>query len=150
MLGVVDRRILPLALASGRFRDDNESQPLDRLRMQKGVFLLEMRGSPGWRDLYGFEPYNWGPYSSALARDLRDLTVDGLIDVETGGARHDRYRTSATGETWLENELTSLSNLEVTFIKSVRQFVTTRRFSSLLRDVYAAYPEFATRSRFAG
>jgi uncharacterized protein len=146
----VDRRTLPLTLASQRFAGEMETQPLDRLRMQKGVFLLEMRGSPGWRHLYSFEPYSWGPYSSALARELQNLTAEDLLDVDTGGARHDRYRTSASGESWLESQVSLLSSLELDFIKSVREFVTTRRFSSLLRDVYAAYPEFAVRSRFTG
>ena len=40
----MDRRALPLLLASARSIEADETEPLDRLRMQKGVFLLEQRG----------------------------------------------------------------------------------------------------------
>src|SRR5262249_30104921 len=43
-----DRRALPLLLASDRFASGEEREPLDRLRMQKGVFLLQMRGPTRW------------------------------------------------------------------------------------------------------
>ena len=44
----MDERLLPLLLASDRCASPDEAEPLDRLRMQKGVFLLAMRGRPEW------------------------------------------------------------------------------------------------------
>jgi uncharacterized protein YwgA len=67
---IVDRHLLPLLLASERFATDEETEPLDRIRVQKGVFLLEQRGPSSWRSLYTFSPYDWGPFSRDLAQEL--------------------------------------------------------------------------------
>ena len=50
----MERAHIPLLLASEQFAAEHELEPLDRLRMQKGVFLLMERGPESWRDLYSF------------------------------------------------------------------------------------------------
>jgi uncharacterized protein YwgA len=146
----VDRRTLPLFIASSRSEGADETEPLDRLRMQKGVFLLERRGPEEWREAYAFGPYNWGPYSGALNSDLAELVVDGLLTAEHRIGRYPAYRTTALGEKWLNEQLSGTPDVHGDFVKKTRRFVTTRSFSKLLRDVYAAYPKYATRSRFTG
>ena len=138
---------LPLLLASETFASDDEPQPLDRLRMQKGVFLLEMGGPGLWR-LFDFEPYNWGPYSRGLASTVNKLVEDDMLaKVSVPRARYHAYRTTAHGEGAITVDL---SSAEEDFIRRVRAFVTSRSFAQLLRDVYAAHPEYATRSLFGG
>lgn len=146
----VDRRALPVLLASARSVGDDESQPLDRLRMQKGVFLVTQRGPEAWRPLYRFSPYNWGPYSSDLASDLTALVFpESLLATDTSG-KYPAYRTTERGEAWLELQISTAPTAYQDFVRSIRKFVTTRTFSQLLRDVYSAYPAYATRSRFSG
>lgn len=148
---VVDRRALPLLLASARFASDAETEPLDRLRMQKGVFLLEMNGPAEWRDLYPFKPYDWGPFSRDLIRDLPAMAEEGLITEERLPRRgYPAYRTTEPGEMVVADALRTLPPTRVEFVRRVRQFVTTRAFSRLLRDVYEVYPEYALKSRFSG
>lgn len=45
---------LPLLLASDEARSGDEPFPLDRIRMQKAVFLLTQRGSAAWATLYRY------------------------------------------------------------------------------------------------
>jgi len=146
----VDRRTLPLLLASSRSAGADESQPLDRLRMQKGVFLLEQRGPAEWRRVYRYQPYNWGPYSSDLADDVDSLIFGGLLRTESGASRYPAYRTTRSGEDWLDENMGVFPKQYRKFVKETRRFVTTRSFGKLLKDVYAEYPEFATRSQFVG
>ena len=143
------QRDLPLLLASDRFgRGEEESQPLDRLRMQKGVFLLEMGGPSKWQDLFHFEAYDWGPYSRGLATSVEQMVAEGYLEkVPVLHGRYHSYRTTPVGEDRI-SEL--LDTREERFVARVREFVTSKSFAQLLRDVYAAHPEYATRSRFRG
>jgi uncharacterized protein len=147
----MDKLLLPLLLASDRCANPEEAEPLDRLRMQKGVFLLAMRGRPDWRQSFEFTPYDWGPYSFDLASTIESLLAQGLLAKEAfPGRRYSRYRTTQAGERLIE-ELTAGSPAdERTFICATRKYVTSRPFARLLREVYKAYPAYAVNSRFAG
>jgi uncharacterized protein YwgA len=147
----VERRDLALAVMSDLAGNADEEYPLDRIRMQKAVFLLVQRGSPEWATLYRYVPYDWGPYSSQLAADIRTMENDGLLEVERGGAsRYGRYRSTPKGAVAAAAIWEHLSQPEREFIRLVRAYVTQKSFTQLLREVYAAYPDFATASRFTG
>jgi uncharacterized protein YwgA len=119
--------------------------------MQKGVFLLEMRGPAPWHDLYSFHPYDWGPYSRQLQADLGTLLAEELMEkAEYPSRRYRQYQTTALGERKIEDVLASMPTNHNQFVRNVRRFVTTRSFTRLLRDVYAEYPQFAVNSRFQG
>lgn len=140
---------LPLLLASDRFAPGQEREPLDRLRLQKGVFLLQMRGSSTWKALYEFMPWDWGPYSHDLARDVNHLVRRGLLEEERiQYRRYPRYRTTKDGEAIVKSLSAKLSTKERDYIGKVRAYVTSRSLSQLLREVYAEYPKYAEASRF--
>jgi uncharacterized protein len=147
----MERRKLAQLILSDLAAEPGEPYPLDRIRMQKAVFLLVQRGKSDWRTLYRFEPYNWGPYSSQLASDIRGLVREGLLEIEQApGSRYGRYRTTHRGEMEARTAWEGLGTPEREFIRSVRAYVTHKSFTQLLREVYAAYPDFATASRFTG
>lgn len=142
---------LPLLLASAVAASDDESHPLDRVRMQKAVFLATMRGSDEWGNLYSYKPYDWGPYSRELAKDLDLLVLNKQLKAETfPGSRYSAYRTTSTGEERARTIWASLSANQRDFVRRLRRYVTGKSFNRLLREVYAAYPEYATESRFRG
>lgn len=119
--------------------------------MQKAVFLCVQRGSDAWKSLYDYEPYDWGPYSRPLARDLVALSNSGLVKTEeVPGHRYGRYTTTAQGEDAASSLLAELAESEQRFLSQVRTYVTSKPFAALLREVYAAYPRFATASKFSG
>jgi uncharacterized protein len=147
----VERSDLTLAMMSQLAGEPGELHPLDRLRVQKAVFLLTQRGSQEWRRLYNYKPYNWGPYSSQLSSDVESLVRNDLAEVEdVRGSRYGRYRTTRAGEARAAEVWADLTSPEREFIRSVRAYVTQKSFTQLLREVYAAYPEFATASQFSG
>lgn len=147
----MNRRYLPLLLASDRFAPSKEQEPLDRLRLQKGVFLLEMRGSDDWKELYQYVPWDWGPFSRELAVEVNELVAGGLIEEEpVQWRRYPRYRTTSTGEEKIDKVIPTLSAHQQEYIQKVRAYVTSRSFSQLLREVYKAFPKYAAASRFQG
>ncbi len=142
---------LTLLLASDKARGTSERHPLDRIRMQKALFLLVQRGSEDWRTAYSYRPYDWGPYSSGLSADIQALERHRLLQIEdVPGRRYGRYSTTEDGERRAGELWESLSDKERKFVKRVREYVTARSFSDLLREVYSAYPNFATASKFTG
>ena len=142
---------LPLVLATASMGEPGERFGLDRIRMQKAVFLLVQRGAPAWRSLYVFRPYNWGPYSSDLAQDIDRLVGQGLLEAASpAGSRYPRYRATALGEAAASAVISQFGSTEREFLRSVRSYVTRKSFTDLLREVYAAYPSFASASLFEG
>ena len=143
----MERVTLPLLLASRKFASENESQRLDRIRMQKGVFLLVKRGSSDWHPLYKFRPYHWGPYCSDLVADLRSLVGDGrLTDDSTFASSYGTYRTTSLGEETIQG--CNFSNPELEYVRKVRSYIMSQSFNSLLNSIYKAYPTYATNSVF--
>jgi len=147
----MDRRLLPLLLASDQLASQDETEPLDRLRMQKGVFLLAMRGPEPWDALFEFTAYDWGPYSFDLASTLEELLASGMLVTEPfPGRRYMRYRTTQAGERLIAALASDVSPGGRAFVHATRKYVASRPFARLLREVYKSYPEFAVNSRFAG
>ena len=147
----MQRSDLALALASDSAKAGDERFPLDKVRMQKAVFLIAMRGTPRLKSLYHFTAYNWGPYSGELMSDVESLVRSGDLTVqEVPGRQHGGYKTTHAGEAKGTAVWNSLAPNEQQFLRSIRDYVTNRSFNHLLREVYAEYPSFATRSRFKG
>jgi hypothetical protein len=48
-----------------------------------------------------------------------------------------------------QHALGQLNQREREWMSQLLDFLTTRSFSQLLRDVYGAYPDFATKSHFS-
>lgn len=143
----MERVVLPLLLASRAFASEDERERLDRIRMQKGVFLLVMRGSSDWRHLYTFRPYHWGPYCSDLVADLGSLVSDGRLADDSAFARsYGTYRTTSLGEETTEQY--DFSERQLEYVERVRSFVVSQSFNSLLTCIYRAYPTYATNSVF--
>ncbi len=142
---------LPELLASSWAAPKSETFPLDRIRMQKAIFLATQRGPEDWKPLYHYEPYNWGPYSSTLANDVRSLMAGGLMMVQpVAGSSYGTYRTTPAGDAHTRPIWDSLPPEHQQFLRNVRAYVTGKSFNSLLKEVYAAYPAFAVKSQFSG
>lgn len=126
------------------------SDELDPVRIQKGMFLLSKRG-PATSDLYSFRPYDWGPFSSGIYADLASLTRQGLLVEEKKiGRTWSTYRVTPRGHERALRAAARIGEPSTGWLKQAREFLTTRSFAQLLRDVYAMYPDMAVNSRFGG
>jgi hypothetical protein len=124
-------------------------EELDPVRIQKGMFLLSKRGPA--RDLYHFEAYDWGPFSSAIYADLASLTRQGyLAEEKVRGRTWSTYRVTSRGHERAAAKAAQAGDAGTRWLGQAREFVTTRSFAQLLREVYDLYPDYAVNSRFGG
>lgn len=138
-------------LASSSASVEDGPYPLDHIRLQKALFLISKRGPERWRDAYEYVPYDWGPYSSELLSDVNRLRLHGLMRVRpVDRSRYGTYTLTDRGEAVADDLWGHLSSDEQRFMVRVRSYVTSQSFNKLLREVYAAYPEYASKSRFRG
>lgn len=143
---------LPLLIASSNAAVRDGQYPLDRIRMQKAIFLIT-RSTTGrrWQDAYPYRPYNWGPYSAELNDALGTWQRDGLMILSFAGeARYGRYVLTKHGAHLADSAWSSLDAAQCELLVEVRSWVTSQDFNSLLGEVYDEFPEFATKSRWNG
>jgi uncharacterized protein YwgA len=126
---------------------------LDPIRFQKGLFLFAKRAHVPARAKYIFKPYDYGPMSAGIYRDLDALVDQGLLErVEVPGKHWSRYRSGR--RTFREGQrLLRQADKEKTLdaareLYRIKQEVATVGFSELLDRVYSEYPDFAVKSVF--
>ena len=86
-----DRLLLFIAL-------DGAAQGLDPIRLQKGMFLFAMDEASDPGESYDFVPYDFGPMSAQIYRDLESLSEQGLIEAApVEGQTWSRYRATEAG-----------------------------------------------------
>jgi DNA-binding PadR family transcriptional regulator len=120
---------------------------LDPVRIQKGLFLLSEEGPGPLRNLYEFEPYHFGPCSFELYRDLDSLEAEGLLQSQVPpGQTWKTYELTAQGRQAGGAVLDHADPHSRQAIEGAMEFVMTRSFRRLLKDVYSKYPAYATKS----
>jgi DNA-binding PadR family transcriptional regulator len=125
------------------------AEPIDRVRIQKAMFLFAERSKAPVSEKYGFEPYHYGPFSFAIYPDLATLQKEGLIQAEVRGwTRSPSYSLTRVGAERAVSLKRGVPGPRVDLLAHLRDWVMERSFSQLLRDIYQLYPEYATKSIF--
>lgn len=122
-------------------------RPLDPIRIMKGLFLVTQRLAG--ENIYTFQPYNYGPCSFEVYQDLRSLQSSGDIKSVPTTPTWSSYQLTPQGWEHAVSRLQQMNAAQRSVVSECRQFVESRGFRQLLRDVYTAYPSFATRSLFS-
>lgn len=125
------------------------AEPIDRVRIQKAMFLFAERSKAPASEKYSFEPYHYGPFSFAIYPDLTALEREGLIQAElTGWSRSPSYALTRAGLERAAAIKRGIPAPRLELLGHLRDWVAQRSFSQLLRDIYKLYPEYATKSIF--
>ena len=122
---------------------------LDPVRLQKGMFLLAREGGipPGER--YPFRPYNYGPMSPRLYRDLDGLVRRGLVEPRpVPGYAWSRFAATPRGAERAERLRAAADPHVVGRLRALKRSIAALGFAELLETVYERHPEYATRSVF--
>ena len=117
----------------------------DPIRLMKGAFLVAQRGPTEWRGFFHFEPYSYGPFDSSVYVMRDNLLARGLLRAEKHG-RYESYSLTEAGQARVDELKRSVPKQTADWTASVGRYVTSKSFSRLLREIYGAFPEFATRS----
>lgn len=125
---------------------------LEPVRVQKALFLLAREGGLPRSERYWFVPYNYGPMSPRIYRDVDVLVRRGLLErLEVPGYTWGRVRATEAGRRRAERLVAAAGERERRTLESlarIRNLVTSLGFAELLAAIYERHPEYAVRSVF--
>jgi hypothetical protein len=131
---------------------DSEAAGLDPLRIQKGLFLLAQEGGLARNERYWFVPYNFGPMSPRLYRDVEALVRQRLLEhCVVEGRRWRPVRATRAGQErarQLVDDATPRELAAIERLRGIRRFVCGVNVTRLLSVIYERYPAFAEHSVF--
>lgn len=121
---------------------DSATKPLSQTMLVKLAFLLRYETEiQDDATFYAFVPYHYGPFSFALYRELEALVRESYIVKDDDGLRLD---PSLVAET--RRLVADLPDSARTAIDHTSARYGAKAQKMLLRDVYARYPWFATKT----
>jgi hypothetical protein len=128
---------------------DGAPDGLDPIRLQKGMFLLAQEGGVPPRERYAFRPYNYGPMSPRLYRDLDGLVRRGLVERRpVPGYAWSRFAVTPRGAARAAELRESADRAASARLESIKSAIVRLGFAELLAMVYERYPAYASRSVF--
>ena len=131
------------------FLFDGADLPLDRVRIQKAMFLFAERSKAPAEQKYSFEPYNYGPFSFEIYPDLDWLSEQGhLAQAPVPWMSSPVYSLTAKGREAAKQVRRLADGHRLSLLQSIRAFVLAHSFDSLLKEIYRLYPGFAKNSVF--
>ena len=142
-----EQMLLALLYAPGRSRPPAE--PLvGRVNLVKLLFLLWKNPvtGPALRDEIDFEPYDYGPYSEWVDVALSELDSRDLVTQEAG--RPTRIALTRKGLRKGRAAFEALSDEERGVVEDVKESFGHLSTAALLERIYAAYPDYATASKW--
>lgn len=123
------------------------SRSMEPLRIMKGMFLVSQRGQGELKDLYTFRAYDYGPFTPLVYTDLDALAAVGLVTQEAVAGRSWRmYRPTLEGVSRASDLALAFDPMSVETVDEAYDFVASRGFLKLLRDIYAEYPAYAVNT----
>jgi hypothetical protein len=122
-------------------------RPLDPVRIMKGMFLTSKEAGLPAALSYSFVPYSYGPCAFKIYDDLDALAAENLVEKRDVGARWPVYVATVQGKREADRVVDLKPKLNEK-VRGFRDFVSTRNFKTLLREVYAKYPSYARNSVF--
>ncbi|HEX8121995.1 MAG TPA: hypothetical protein VF549_12090 [Solirubrobacteraceae bacterium] len=125
---------------------------LEPVRVQKALFLLAREGGLPRAERYWFVPYNYGPMSPRIYRDVEALARRGLVErVPVPGYTWGRVRATPEGRCRAERLVADATDRErrsLQALRGIRELVTSLSFADLLETIYDRHPQYAVRSVF--
>jgi len=130
------------------------TQPLDPVRLQKGMFLLSQERDLPASERYTFAAYDYGPFSRMIYMDISTLVEVGLVEEsEVPGYTWRRYRATDEGIAAAQSVLDGLpesQRADVRWLADLKRDVLSLDFRRLLHHVYERHPDYAENSVFRG
>ena len=131
---------------------DAPPEGLEPVRVQKAMFLLAREGGIPPAERYWFVPYNYGPMSPRIYRDVDGLVRRGLLErVPVPGYAWGRIRATPAGAARAAELVAAAGAPDrrgLARLCEIRATVVELDFEALLTRIYARYPSFAQRSVF--
>ena len=121
---------------------------LSPLKLQKSVFLLSKNLSEDLdKDFYNFIPYNYGPFSKEIYKDINMLVSDDLIKIlEFRDKKWPEYLITSKGEKTSEKLILNLNDKTKKYLEKLVKWINDLSFLELINVIYSNYPEYKVHS----
>lgn len=140
----LDQQDVVLLIAAGA----DGSFPLDPIRLMKGCFLVSQLGTAEWKTLFNFRPYDYGPFDSTVYSARDALVAHSLLAVDWSN-RYGSYSLTDRGRERVQQLRQVVGDFAADWFTHIGRYVTDRSFTRLLDEIYAKFPDYATRSRYS-
>ena len=147
--GLTQAEQMLLALLYAPGRSHPPAEPLvGRVNLVKLLFLLWKNPitGPVLREEMDFEPYDYGPYSEWVDVALSELASRDIVTQEPG--KSTRIALTRKGVREGRAAFEALTAEERGIIEDVKENFGHLSTAALLERIYAAYPEYATASKW--
>ena len=121
------------------------------VQVQKMFFLLDRNIFDEEEEGYfDFVPYDYGPFDVDVYRELEELEVEGLVEIQDlyPTLSPKKYRLTDEGLRRGEEVLGEFPDNIQIYIRRVVDFVRSLSFAQLVAAIYKAYPDMAVNSTF--
>jgi uncharacterized protein YwgA len=120
---------------------------LDRARVQKALFILGRELT--LPEFYEFHPYHYGPFAREVYDDAEGLIARGLIqEIPVPNQRYTVYIPTAQGVVEARRVSAEIPRGTQEFLLKVRAWVQSLDFNTLVKAIYAKWPEMRENSIF--
>jgi hypothetical protein len=119
------------------------------VQVQKLFFLVDenLHSHLGGK-LFGFQPYNYGPFDAEVYRELEALAAQGLLIITPRGGGQRRYVLTPSGYERGRQILSQLTEPITKYFTDASQWVRSMSFPALVGSIYKAYPHMRANSIF--
>ncbi|MDA7942091.1 MAG: hypothetical protein MPJ05_08380 [Nitrosopumilus sp.] len=110
-----------------------------KTKLQKILFLYS-RDVPQTEPLFGYRPYNFGPYSDSVNRSFEDLVNSGMIS--------DSYSASLTDDatSGFEAAVKWIGERKMRLLAASKEFIGRMGHNPMLAYIYSKYPDMSKAS----
>lgn len=123
------------------------SFPWSQIPFTKAAFLLTKSKFSFEEIDYDFEPYRYGPWDHQVTDDLDSLVKQGCLTMHPIPlSRGIEYRLTDWGRKRIEDHAHEVDDARRAVVVEIATRVTAKHYTVMLRDLYAEYPDVATKS----
>jgi hypothetical protein len=142
----MNRRELVLAILAAA-----NGRPYSPAQLQKTAFLIT--ANIPWviseGASFGFRPYDYGPFDSAVYSEAQILRDSGDADISPAPwGRWVIYAATPQGVARGNELLNSIQSDAADYIRNVSNWALSQSFTSLVKSIYESYPEMRANSIF--
>jgi len=121
------------------------------VQIQKLMFLIDKRQAKALGGAkFDFQPYDYGPFDSAVYRTLESLAAQGLVAIGVNARGRRTYTLTTDGTKRGEVLLGELRGDVRDDIAGASSWVRRLSFAALVSAIYQMYPEMRANSVFQG
>lgn len=121
--------------------------PWSQIPFTKAAFLLSQANLEFVGLDYAFEPYMYGPWDYQVTDDLDSLVKQGCLTMHPmPWSRGIEYRLTDWGRKRIEEQAWEVDDTHRALVVEIATRVTAKPYTDMLRDLYAEYPDVASKS----